>query len=421
MNKITSALRNRFGRSDDEDEANPFRETESKVTASRKPPNTAFRQQRLKAWQPILVPKVVLPMLLIIAVITAPLGIGFLITEYKIQLLEIDYSKCEKLANNEFSDIPSKYVSHHFNNNSGFEKPQWRFTNESAENNGVTEYTAKCYLNYNIPNDITGPVYLYYKLTNFYQNHRKYVESYSWAQLRGQAVAYDDLTSDCSPMRYRDGKMVYPCGLVANSIFNDTIGSPVNRDDTEKTYEFSQKGIAWKSDLSLYKKTEYEASQIVPPENWMQKYPNGYTAENLPDLSKDELFMNWMKTAALPSFVKLYGINKNAVFEKGSYATEIELNYPVSIFGGTKSMVIGTSSVLGGRHLSLGICYLIVACISIAFMLGFLIKQLFTRKKTNNHSFLSEFNGEDSSANNALDNASSIAPNSSRSNGRNIL
>ncbi|GMF04427.1 unnamed protein product [[Candida] boidinii] len=152
----------------------------------------------------------------------------------------------------------------------------------------------------------------------------------------------------------------------------------------------------------------------------MQKYPNGYTAENLPDLSTDELFMNWMKTAALPSFVKLYGINKTAAFEKGSYSTEIDLNYPVSIFGGTKSMVIGTSSVLGGRHLSLGICYLIVACISIAFMLGFLIKQLFTRKQTN-HAFLSEFNGEDSSANNVVDNSSSIAPNSSRSNGRNIL
>jgi hypothetical protein len=40
--------------------------------------DTAFKQQRLKAWQPILTPKVVLPTLFIIGVIFAPIG-GLLI------------------------------------------------------------------------------------------------------------------------------------------------------------------------------------------------------------------------------------------------------------------------------------------------------------------------------------------------------
>lgn len=36
--------------------------------------DTAFKQQRLKAWQPILTPKTVLPTLLIIGLIFAPIG-----------------------------------------------------------------------------------------------------------------------------------------------------------------------------------------------------------------------------------------------------------------------------------------------------------------------------------------------------------
>lgn len=37
-------------------------------------PDTAFKQQRLKAWQPILTPKTVLPTLFIIGIIFAPIG-----------------------------------------------------------------------------------------------------------------------------------------------------------------------------------------------------------------------------------------------------------------------------------------------------------------------------------------------------------
>lgn len=36
--------------------------------------DTAFKQQRLKAWQPILTPKTVLPTLFIIGIIFAPIG-----------------------------------------------------------------------------------------------------------------------------------------------------------------------------------------------------------------------------------------------------------------------------------------------------------------------------------------------------------
>jgi hypothetical protein len=45
-----------------------------KKPKSRKPPNTAFRQQRLLAYAPILTPKTVLPLFFAIGIIFGPIG-----------------------------------------------------------------------------------------------------------------------------------------------------------------------------------------------------------------------------------------------------------------------------------------------------------------------------------------------------------
>jgi hypothetical protein len=49
-------------------------EKKDKKPKSRKPPNTAFRQQRLLAYSPILTPKTVLPILFAIGIICGPIG-----------------------------------------------------------------------------------------------------------------------------------------------------------------------------------------------------------------------------------------------------------------------------------------------------------------------------------------------------------
>ena len=65
---------------------------------------------------------------------------------------------------------------------------------------------------------------MYYGLTNFYQNHRRYVRSRDDNQLHGDILSYGDLNSDCDP--YKTGtdngtsKGYAPCGAIANSLFN---------------------------------------------------------------------------------------------------------------------------------------------------------------------------------------------------------
>ena len=43
-----------------------------------------------------------------------------------------------------------------------------------------------CVIDLEVPETIPKPVYVYYTLDNFYQNHRRYVKSRSSAQLLGQ-------------------------------------------------------------------------------------------------------------------------------------------------------------------------------------------------------------------------------------------
>jgi hypothetical protein len=59
---------------DNTSDAGSDNRTTEKKPKSRKPPNTAFRQQRLLAYAPILTPKTVLPLFFAVGIIFGPIG-----------------------------------------------------------------------------------------------------------------------------------------------------------------------------------------------------------------------------------------------------------------------------------------------------------------------------------------------------------
>lgn len=254
--------------------------------------------------------------------------------------MTIDYTTCNPDAkqggsDSDFSDIPSDRFSSLFKSSNTTSKPQWRRNQTTATPQfGVDQEDATiCSIRFNIPNDIGPPVLLYYKLTNFYQNHRRYVKSLDTDQLLGKALDADTIShSACDPLRLDDasGKAYYPCGLIANSIFNDTIGTPIainaaGRPDGKATYPMTNKGIAWSSDAELYKKTAYTRDQVEPPPFWRSRFPDGYTEKNdIPDLSTYEEFHVWMRTAGLPTFSKLALRNDNMTMKAGTYQIDIQ-------------------------------------------------------------------------------------------------
>jgi hypothetical protein len=90
-----------------------------------------------------------------------------------------------------------------------------------------------------------------------------------------------------------------------------------------QTYNFTEKGIAWPNQKNNYveKPKGYDSpSDVLPPPNWALRYPDGYTNETgFPDLRADEHFQVWMRTAALPTFRKLWARNDEETMTRGRY------------------------------------------------------------------------------------------------------
>ena len=238
--------------------------------------------------------------------------------------------------------------------NSG-QHPKWRRYNKtvryksgrySTDTSGghEVENTKVCQIEFTIPNDIGPSVYLYYRLTDFFQNHRRYVKSYDSEQLIGKSpnppaascspldvssfAAATSTAAGSAPTSSSSSPLVYyPCGLVANSLFNDTILSPsaVSTGGDTSNYTMSNKGIAWSSDANLYGKNAYSLDKIKPPPYWQIRWANAvYSTDNPPpDLASYEEFQVWMRTAGLPTFSKLALRNDSAIMKRGTYRIEI--------------------------------------------------------------------------------------------------
>ncbi|TCD68223.1 hypothetical protein EIP91_011292, partial [Steccherinum ochraceum] len=361
---------------------------------------TAFKQQRLKAWQPIFTPKTVLPAFFIVGLIFAPIG-GLLIWGSSLVTeITLEYTDCDTLnpssSNNSltFSNMPDfNYRLRSSQSHAPFTPPQYAFINDTS---GPLGQQAQCFVQFDIPYDLEPTVLLYYKLTNFFQNHRRYVKSLNTDQLKGKFVSVSDLQNgDCKPLaRFQNdtGRFaVYPCGLIANSVFNDTYSGLTETTGSGSNYTFSEKGIAWPGEAKKYATTPgYNLNEIVPPPNWGLRFPNGYTTDNPPpDLKADEHFQNWMRTAGLPTFTKLWGRNDNDRLLKGRYQIVANMNYPVRSYKGHKAIVISTVSWIGGKNPFLGWAYVAAASLFVAVAILGTIRHMIKPRKLGDMSLLS--------------------------------
>lgn len=64
------------------------------------------------------------------------------------------------------------------------DNPDCRVKPESDESN-------LCTVEVDVSHKIAAPVYVYYKIDNMYQNHRRYVKSRSYSQLAGKYLTAD--------------------------------------------------------------------------------------------------------------------------------------------------------------------------------------------------------------------------------------
>lgn len=338
---------------------------------SHEPKDSKFKQQALPAWQPILTAGTVLPTFFVIGVAFIPIGVGLMYFSNQVREVVIDYTDCKNADNAPCSEKIMQYVDG---------GPLGRVPESCV---CVKEIDPQ-----EIDTDWLGNVYLYYGLTNFYQNHRRYVKSRDDKQLYGDLASIDD---DCTPFLHPaniSDKVFAPCGAIANSLFNDTIRlqykDPGNSSVTWNNVTVTNLGIAWASDKEYKFKNPGLSNSVedlkkafentVKPMDWQKNIWELDSANPDNNGFQNEDLIVWMRTAALPNFRKLYRkvVHEND-FATGlpsnyRYRLEIDYNYKVTQFSGTKSVILSTTSLMGGKNPFLGIAYIVVGCI--CFLMG---------------------------------------------------
>lgn len=341
-----------------ESESDSDYDVEPIKTKLRKPIDNAFLQQRLRAVNPVITAHWLIPILLGIGVFLIPLGVAMWLASHRVEDFTIDYSQCENLASYDYwLAVPEKYLKYHLDDGDVLQA-LWKLDTNLSQR--FEDERRVCKIQFRVPHSLTSPLYFFYHLERFSQNHRRYAKSFSEDQILGKAASLHDIKDgvgeNCQPLSEDDnGKRLYPCGLIANSMFNDTFTPTLSGvNGTSQDYVFSRSGIAWATNPGRFKKTKYDYNDISPPPNWYKWYPEGYNSTNVPDISQWEDFQNWFQTAALQNFNKLYMKNTDDTLEEGVYEVSVGLHFPVLPYDGKKKIFISQRSVLGGKNYFLG-------------------------------------------------------------------
>lgn len=325
---------------------------------NRKPIDNNFFQQRLWAVNPVFTARTTIPILVAFAVFLIPLGGAMWLASHRIEDFTIDYTQCELQAlRNNWLPIPDEYTKYRFKNKPTVAQAQWRLdTDELIQ---WPDERNVCRIQFVLPHDLKLPLYFFYRLEGFHQNHRRYVKSYSEDQIKGKRASLHDIKHtqgiNCLPLSDVNGTRIYPCGLIANSMFNDTFSTSLTGvNGTTQNYDFTKDDIAWGSTKNRFKKTKYNYTEVVPPPNWYKRFPNGYNETNMPDISKWQEFQNWMFTLAFADFNKLAQRNNIDTLPQGTYEVSVGLHFPVLPFKGKKKIFISQRLALGGKNYFLG-------------------------------------------------------------------
>lgn len=397
-----------------------------------RPANTKFRQQLLPAWEPVNAPSYVSGCLFILAVLCISIGAAITVANDNQSEYEIRYDGCNVRRGNAFTF-------------------------------GSAGYKQGCSVvkNFTIASDMPGPVYLYYRLTGFYQNHRRYAKSLDSDQISGSPVPAGTASSYCDPLlvpgiyqgntsvmvsevsitgagqaqktaiggrRYSD--MQYsPCGLIAWSMFNDSValfqyendgGNKDSSSSSKKllcdTAQFfrgnnsakrsdmvcTKRGVvAWASDVEKFaapaglmdgtsenlhiwtgaRNAYNEHSDFSSTDEYINNGWYAFEPGHAIPITTDEDFMVWMRTASLPSFRKLFRVFPHGL-TAGSYGMQISEFFDSQQYTGEKYFVLSTMSWVGAKNLFFPAAYISVGSLCLVLSIAFIAINSMTADRT---------------------------------------
>jgi hypothetical protein len=352
------------------------------IQGKNQPNDSNFAQQRIETLMPRLTEKRAMILLFFFGIIFCPIG------QY-IMHINKDVYESTKIYDGSDVDVSGCKID--------------------DPNAGTT-----CTVTFKFDKDVDGPVYVYYQLRNFYQNHRRYVSSKHNGQLMGEKLTKADVELSCSPLVEVGNEvdsiklLLNPCGLIANTFFNDEIELVGTSRTDLSGLVMSESGISLSSDADRFKQVEGFTSRTEATtdcanddpcetgetcyvsdvgQGYCYSYPEAsstkYLYQTFPNISPidgvtDEHFMVWMRTAGLPSFRNLYGKIHQSFNEGDTLQFQITNNFEVGSFDGTKAIILTTVGEYGGANPFLGSCFIVIGGISF-FLMGVLATKLTIR------------------------------------------
>jgi hypothetical protein len=168
---------------------------------------------------------------------------------------------------------------------------------------------------------------------------------------KDQELDAQQLNSYCDPYKEEQStsKPIAPCGAIANSLFNDTFKLFLKTSETSlERIDLIETDIAWPTDKQIkFKNPESRFSKYAKPPNWDKMVDDLDPNNDDNNGYKNEHLIVWMRTAALPTFRKLWGrIDHDQIdiwrtsLPKGDYSLTIEYSKNFFAFNPNLNLIL---------------------------------------------------------------------------------
>ncbi|GMF64772.1 unnamed protein product [Phytophthora lilii] len=369
---------------------------------SNRPDGSRMTQQQLHMWVPVLTLGWSIGICLTLAGLCIGLGVLIIYTSSTLTTLRVVYD----------GDADSQAANAVQSDGSVTQLSNCRLDSPKDANSFHADHT--CYVHLKLPNDIKSPVRVFYELDGYYQNHRRFVSSIirtqftdEWRPNTGTSMLecypMKTITSElctvgaCESTTAAKQRELFPCGIVANTMFNDIFwlhegvlpsGKKLSRTDMTskgiaRTYAaHNNKNPTWdvSSDTYLPVWLNPNMSRVIPPltGSTAPHITSDYTNSTAwvhdaldPDYGigvglENEFWRVWVEGAAMHPFRKPYGRIERDLPANTTLMFAVQSNFFVRSFGGSKALVLeevgwfGSSNyILGGFFLGVGGIFLV--------------------------------------------------------------
>ncbi|KAH0575651.1 Cell division protein 50 [Spironucleus salmonicida] len=203
-------------------------------------------------------------------------------------------------------------------------------------------------------------VHVYYRVPNFFQNIRSYVQSFSLDQLKAKnTMLQAKVNEDCDKPTTAKPIVQYPCGMQFKSMNRDTYSFKYQN---STQIVLNKDNIAFPGDIKqntlfgvAFKRFDFAQHFGVPTMTWQD-------------------VANWMRPSAFSSAQKYYGAmkldnNKLILISNGSHMNG------TLVFSEKRIIIVAQLSSLGGKAetAATSICCMVTGCISAVSALVFAI------------------------------------------------